>query len=238
MEKLKLFILIFVLALVAMFAYILSKSWFFFDKGIELKEEETIKEEKKEPSFPKDSVSEHAKVIWKNFIYYPIELNSETGEGFGPEKFINHAKNLTFINLSNGKLKKVFKKKTYIWDYFSGEFTKVTKPYSEGEEVKETLDIGNKMVILAMTEDTNHDGFLNQKDKIKLFVYDPLEEELISILPEDYYLEKILYNSRKNILASVVRKYINDNGKEEIFPPSVLIYDAQKNKKTLVEDLK
>ncbi|MCB1178505.1 MAG: hypothetical protein KDK36_13045, partial [Leptospiraceae bacterium] len=205
MEKLKIGFLILLFSLVAILTYSLTRSWFFFDKGIDLTEEEPIIEEKKAPTpISNDAIFENAEVIWEKFLYYPTDLSTEQG-GNGPTGILHHARNLTFVNLHNGIVSKVFAKKVYIWDYFPGEFAKKKSILDDNKE-NETLDLGQIMIILAMTRDTNKDGFLNYKDKMKIFLYDPEEESLATVLPDEYYYEKMFFNTSKNILAMIVNK--------------------------------
>jgi hypothetical protein len=161
-------------------------------------------------------------VLWKNYLFYPSELVREAG-GFGPDEVMNHAKNLTFINLQTGKTKKVFKNKVYIHDFFLGEFQK--KNTKNIELQREILDISDRLLIFAMTVDTNKDGFLNQKDLIKVFVYNPVEEKLYDILPEKYYFQKLLFNTNKNILVLIIKE-LNENKKEEEISSVVFTYNT------------
>ena len=106
--------------------YSLSKSWLYFEKGVELNEEPQTTSEILVKESPKDTLSEYSRVIWTQYLYYPTDLVREAG-GFGPEEVMNHAKNITFVNLNTGKTKKLFDKKVYILDYFPGEFKKKIK---------------------------------------------------------------------------------------------------------------
>jgi hypothetical protein len=101
----------FVLSLLAILTFSLSKSWNYFDKGINLSDEENTKEEiiEKETGYS-DEILRESKVIWKNYVYYPSDLSTEEGS-IGPNKILHHARNLTFINISNGKLHTIFEKK-------------------------------------------------------------------------------------------------------------------------------
>lgn len=223
MEKLKIALLLLLLSLVAVLTYSLTKSWFFFDKGIDLKEEEPIVEEKKTPiPISSDSVLENAEILWKNYLYYPVEPSVEQG-GFGPTEILHHSRNLHFINLQTGKISKLFGKKVYIWDYFPGEFVKKSID-PEKPENKKTLDLGQKLLIFAMTEDTNKDGFLNYKDKVKVFVYDPQDDLVSDILPEGYFFERMFFNTAKNLLVLVVNKISIPKEPEE--PSKVFIYNT------------
>lgn len=235
MEKVK-YVFIFVLfSVVAVLTYSLLKSWFFFDKGIEVGEEEIPTQEVLPEVIPKDGISENSKIIWKNFLFYPTEPSIEEG-GIGPTGIVNHARNLTFVNLSNGKVKKLFDKKVYIWDYFPGEFVrKLNLSYQsqDSQKEKDSLEITQKFIILAITKDTNGDGFLNNKDKMKVFLYDPSSETLVDILPEELFFEKLFYNTKKDTLVMLVKALAS---KTEPNPISqIFIYDSVNSKSTLVD---
>ena len=204
------------------------------DRGINLAKEETGKEEAVEKEIiQSDEVERESRVIWKSFIYYPTELNRED-DSSGPQKILHHARNLTFINLNNGKLHKVFEKKVYIYDYFPGDFSKTQTSFSTQEEITDSIDIGNKFIILVMTIDTNKDGYLNYKDKARIFIYDPSEEKLSDILPENYFYEKILLNTKKNTLAFIVKK-LNQSRKQS-YPSQIFLYDSLIDKGMIIID--
>lgn len=235
MEKLKYALIFVFFCLVAVLTYSLVKSFFYFDKGIEVGEEEVLELEKNVTLTSKDNLEEDSKVIWKNFLYYPTEPSVEEG-GFGPSGYLNHAKNLTFVNLTTGKVKKLFDKKVYIWDYFPGEFIKKNKLYSESlesQKEKDSLEIPQKFLIFAVTKDTNGDGFLNNKDKMKFFIYDPALETLLDILPSDYYVEKLLYNTKKDFLVLIVKNLPNQT---EPHPSSkIFTFDVNTQKSQIIE---
>ncbi len=234
MNKLKITILLFCISLLAILTFSLSKSWFFLDRGINLAKEETGKEETVEKEIiQSDEVERESRVIWKSFIYYPTELIRED-DSSGPQKILHHARNLTFINLNNGKLHKVFEKKVYIYDYIPGDFSKTQTSFSTQEEITDSIDIGNKFIILVMTIDTNKDGYLNYKDKARIFIYDPLEEKLSDILPENYFYEKILLNTKKNTLAFIVKKL--NQTKKESYPSQIFLYDSLNDKGVIIVD--
>ncbi|MBK8393959.1 MAG: hypothetical protein IPL26_01785 [Leptospiraceae bacterium] len=231
MEKIKGFVITVMATIAVILIYSLSKSWLYFEKGVELNEEpqttETLVKET-----PKDTLSENSRVIWKNYLYYPTDLVREAG-GFGPEEVMNHARNITFVNLTTGKVRKLFEKKIYILDYFPGEFTKKTSKNNEVQ--KDSIDIGNRMLIFAMQIDTNKDGFLNNKDLIQVFIYSPQEEKLDEILPKGYFFEKLLLNTRKNTLVSVVKKQADTKeADEELTTSAIFTYDVVEKKGTII----
>jgi hypothetical protein len=221
-EKFKLFVVFSIGCILLVLVYSLAKSWLILqDYSVKVNEPSSKKNVVvKEP--PHDYLLENSRVLWKNYLFYPSELVREAG-GFGPDEVMNHAKNLTFINLQTGKTKKVFKNKVYIHDFFLGEFQK--KNTKNIELQREILDISDRLLIFAMTVDTNKDGFLNQKDLIKVFVYNPVEEKLYDILPEKYYFQKLLFNTNKNILVLIIKE-LNENKKEEEISSVVFTYNT------------
>lgn len=229
MEKIKLTIITLISIIVIILIYSLSKSWFFFEKGVELNEEIVSSEEPVVKEIPKDSLIENANIIWKNFAYYPTDLSKEAG-GIGSDGVMMHAKNLTFVNLTTGKVKRLFEKKVFIWDYFSGEYVKTY--LKNNEERKDLLELSNTFLIFAITVDTNKDGFLNTKDKIRLFTYNPAEEELLDIYPEEYYYERLLFNTKKNILITIIKKF---DEKKEDTKPVIYTYDVATKKGMIIQ---
>lgn len=231
MEKIKTFVITVVVIITVILIYSLTKSWYYFEKGVELKEEpQTIETLVRE--LPKDTLSENSRVIWTNYLYYPTDLVREAG-GFGPDEVMNHAKNITFVNLNTGKVKKLFEQKVYILDYFPGEFRKKIK--KNDEVLKESFDIGNRMLIFAMKIDTNKDGFLNNKDLIQVFTYYPLEEKLDEILPEGYFFEKLLLNTRKNLIVCIIKKQPDPKAKIEETKSVIYTYDVTTKKGTIIQ---
>ncbi len=217
----------------AILTFSLSKSWMYLDKGINLSDEENPKEEVIEKEInTSDDLLRESKVIWKNFIYYPTDLIKEEGS-IGPNKILHHAKNLTFVNLSNGKLRNIFEKKVYIYDYFPGDLSLSDSELTTSKNKGNQIDIGNKFIILIMSIDTNKDGYLNYKDKARVLVYDPAEEKVSDILPENYFFESLLMNTKKNILALVVRQ--GNDKKSTLFPSQFFIYDSLLDKGILVK---
>lgn len=94
-----------------------------------------------------------------------------------------------------------------------------------------------------MTEDTNKDGFLNQKDRKQVFVYNPVSANLVGVLPKKYSLEKFLTSPGKERLVMIVSL---EEEKEEskkkksattVKLPEITfyIYDIRKGRGTLVE---
>lgn len=236
MDKLKYSFLFLLFAFFSVLTYALIRSFVRYEEqGIDLKEEkiEEHSETTSEIRLPSVDILENSKILWKNFLYYPTEPTYEEGS-WGPKKVMTHAKNLTFINLSTGRVKKLFHQKVFIWDFFPGEFTKFSTANNYEKEVTHSenliVDIGQRIILLVITKDTNGDGFLNQKDKLKLFIYEPSSEILSDILPEGYFFEKLLYNSKKDTLVMIVSA---GEGSERT-KYSVFIYDVNTQKSTLV----
>lgn len=226
----KVFIFILGISLLALLTFTLSKSWVIFERGIQISVEESQGEETLELKPSGDSLKE-AKVIWKNFIYYPTDLSREDGN-IGFDKTLNHATNLTFVNLTTGKLRRLFDRKVYIYDFLPGDFSRNESILGEAD--KSLLDIGNKFILIVMTQDTNKDGYLNQRDRSKVYLYDPGDEKLSDILPENFYFERLFLNTKKNTLALFIRKEQTLNEKNP--PLKFFIYDTQSEKGILVDE--
>ncbi|TGK17442.1 hypothetical protein EHO61_13740 [Leptospira fluminis] len=238
MEKLRVSVYLIIGIIVVILAYALLKSWFVYDRGIEISKSSSKKSETVYVE-PDDDLLEHSSVAWDRFLYYPLNLNRDR-ENFGPRKTLNHAQNLVVVDLLNGKIRKVFGKSIYIWDYFYGTEQESKSGSSEiteaNPDVFPGLKTGRKFIVVGMPDDTNKDGYLNQKDLKKVFVYDPISEDLIQVLPKKYYLEKFLQDSPKDRIVMIVRKEEETGAKEKKKPslPTVFIYDTSSQKGTLV----
>lgn len=91
-----------------------------------------------------------------------------------------------------------------------------------------------------MTEDTNKDGFLNQKDRKQVFVYNPVSANLVGVLPKKYSLEKFLTSPGKERLVMIVS--LEEESKKKKSATTVklpeitfYIYDIRRGRGTLVE---
>jgi len=230
-EKIKGFVITVMVVITVILIYSLAKTWFYFEKGVELNEEPQTSSEILVRESPKDTLSENSKIIWSNYLYYPTDLVREAG-GFGPEEVMNHARNITFVNLNTGKTKKLFNKKVYILDYFPADFIKKIK--KNDEVIKESLDLGNRMLVFAMTVDTNKDGFLNNKDLIQIFLYHPHDEKLDEVLPEGYFFERLLLNSHKNQLVCIIKQKPDPKVKNQNLESMIYTYDVITKKGTII----
>ncbi|XDD48863.1 hypothetical protein AB3N59_10445 [Leptospira sp. WS92.C1] len=207
MEKIRLGVYAFGIIVVAILVFTLSKSWFILDRGVELVEPGSTKEEPLTPADRSSDLINHSVILWGRFLFYPFELSRETIAG--SRKTLNHARNLTVIDLEYGKPRKLFNRNVYIWDYFTGADREreigETSEESEMDSVLAVgLETGKNLILIGMTEDTNRDGFLNQRDRKQVFVYNPIASSLTAVLPRKYSLEKILPSSGKERLVMIV----------------------------------
>ncbi|RHX84922.1 hypothetical protein [Leptospira stimsonii] len=209
MEKVRLGVYAFGIIVVGILVFTLSKSWFILDRGVELVEPGSTKEEPLTPTERSTDLLNHSVVLWDRFLFYPFELSRETIAG--PRKTLNHARNLTVVDLESGKPKKLFNRNVYIWDYFTG--TDKEKEIGVGETTEESeldsvlasgISTGKNLILIGMTEDTNKDGFLNQRDRKQVFIYNPNGATLVGVLPRKYSLQKILPSSGKERLVMIV----------------------------------
>lgn len=237
MEKLKIFVYSFILLLLGILTFTLTKSWLVYDRGIEVIPAD--EEKKKDLEEPKKETTiyeweESSRIYWKKSLVFPVGLTTESG-GLGPDNVMQHARNLIIVSLKTGKKKKLFNKDVYVWDFFQSEFSRKTS-FSIGDEHKiESIEIPNGILIFAATYDTNEDGFLNHKDKKKVFLYDTNTERLIEVLPEDYFFEKIIWNAGRDRLALVIRKIEKVDDKIKFTVPYLFIYNYTTNKRMIIE---
>lgn len=241
MEKLRIGVFLFFLLILAVLTFSLTKSMRFYDGYEVTVESNDIVEKDKQPE-PNDSIDLEdgsGKVYWKQYFVYPLGLVTEPG-GVGPEGYLSHARNLYFVNLKTGSVKKVFPRDIYVWDFFPGEFTKKNLTNNIDEPKEESLSIDKKMIVIAVTDDSNRDGFLNQKDYKSLFIYDPDKESLETILPKSFHFRKLIFNTAKNTIAVVIAKNIDisiktgskskSNAIEEEIVPEIFVYDVSSSK--------
>ncbi|PJZ70114.1 hypothetical protein CH373_10040 [Leptospira perolatii] len=240
MEKFRFGVIAALVLMGLVIVYALLKSWLVYDQGIEVSKSASKKVETTYVE-PDDDLLEHSSVAWGKYLYYPLNLNRDR-ENFGARKVLNHAQNLIIVNLSTGRIRTVFSKSVYIWDYFYGESSSqeiLDESASESHpDVFPGLRTGKQFIIIGMPEDTNKDGFLNQKDSKKVFVYDPSTENLEQILPKKFYLEKIMPDSPQDRLVMIVRREEEPEGsKKKPFLPTVFIYDTANRKGKMVQRL-
>ncbi len=238
MEKLRISVYLAIGIIVVLIVYALLKSWFVYDRGIEIAKSSSSKNQAVYVE-PDDDLMEYSSVVWGRFLYYPLSLNRDR-ENFGVRKTLNHAQNLVFVDLQTGRIRKVFNKSVYIWDYFYGQEAIKNDLDSENPEkinpdVFTGLKTGKKFIVVGMPEDTNKDGYLNQKDSKKVFVYDPNIDELLPILPKKHYLEKFLPDSPQDKLVMIVRKEEDStNSKKKPNLPTLFIYDTTQKRGQII----
>ncbi|TGK00654.1 hypothetical protein EHO59_11945 [Leptospira semungkisensis] len=238
MEKLRTIVYSAIAIIVLLIVFTLLKSWFVYDRGIEIAKTSSNKSQTVYVE-PDDDLVEHSAVAWGRFLFYPLGLNRDR-ENFGVRKTLNHAQNLVFVDLQTGRNRKVFTKSVYIWDYFYGAEPEKSSSDLENPELLYAnifpgLKTGKKFVIIGMPEDTNKDGYLNQKDSKKVFVYDPALDELAPVLPKKYYLEKILPDSPENKLVMIVKREEEQAAKKKPNLPTLFIYDTLQRRGQIVE---
>ncbi|EPG67441.1 hypothetical protein [Leptospira wolffii] len=239
MEKLRISVYLLIGIIVVLIVYALLKSWLVYDRGIEISKASSNKSETVYVE-PDDDLMEYSSVAWGRFLYYPLGLNRDR-ENFGPRKTLNHAQNLVFVDLQSGRIRKVFHKSVYIWDYFYAPDSGKAVSDAENNDSNSVdtftgLKTGKRFVIVGMPEDTNKDGYLNQKDSKKVFVYDPMIDELLPILPKKHYLEKILPDSPQDKLVMIVRKEEESTpGKKKPNLPTLFIYDTVQKRGQVID---
>lgn len=197
MEKIRLGVYAFGIVIVGILVFTLSKSWFILDRGVELVEPGSSKEEPLTPADRSGDLLNHSVVLWERYLFYPFELSRETVAGH--RKTLNHARNLTVVDLESGNPRKLFHRNVYIWDYFTG--TDVVGNTTEESELDSVLasgiSTGKNLILIGMTEDTNKDGFLNQKDRKQVFCLQSCECKSCRCSTEKIFFGKISYISRK-----------------------------------------
>ncbi|XDD43669.1 hypothetical protein AB3N58_04760 [Leptospira sp. WS60.C2] len=208
MEKLRVGVFLFFLLILAVLTFSLSKSWRLYDGGYEVTVETPESKEKDTSPEPTDSLDledGNGKIYWKQYFIYPHGLVTESG-GFGPDGILSHARNLYSISLKDGKIQKLFPRDVYIWDYFASEFAKKSVANTIDDPKEDVLQIEKKLLIFAVTEDSNLDGVLNYKDHKYVYLFDPETNKLDSVLPVGFHFRKLLFNSAKNHLTLILGK--------------------------------
>ncbi|WP_208721720.1 hypothetical protein [Leptospira mtsangambouensis] len=241
MEKFRVGVFLFFLLILAVLTFSLSKSWRLYDDGYEVtvetpeSKEKDNKDNTPEPSDSLDLEDGNGKIYWKQYFIYPHGLVTESG-GFGPDGILSHARNLYSINLKDGKVQKLFPHDVYIWDFFVGDFAKKTVSNTIDDPKEDVLYLEKKIIILAVTEDSNLDGVLNYKDHKLVYLFDPETSGLQTVLPLGFHFRKLVYNSAKNHLTLVLgknpEKQINKRRKlpEPEIKLHIFDYDASSSK--------
>ncbi|EOQ90334.1 hypothetical protein LEP1GSC202_2182 [Leptospira yanagawae serovar Saopaulo str. Sao Paulo = ATCC 700523] len=242
MEKIRVGVFLFFLLILAVLTFSLSKSWRLYDGGYEVTVETPESKEKDNSPEPTDSLDledGNGKIYWKQYFIYPHGLVTESG-GFGPDGILSHARNLYSISLKDGKVQKLFTHDVYIWDFFVGEFSKKSVSNTIDDPKEDVLQIEKKLLIFAVTEDSNLDGVLNYKDHKFVFLFDPDTNQLDSVLPTGFHFRKVLYNSSKNHLTLILGKnpeILMKNQKKKLPEPPIKLhlfdYDVVSAKGTL-----
>ncbi|TGL03124.1 hypothetical protein EHQ43_15075 [Leptospira bouyouniensis] len=247
MEKIRVGVFLFFLLILAVLTFSLSKSWRLYDGGgyevtVETPESKE-KDTSPEPTDTLDLEDGNGKIYWKQYFIYPHGLVTESG-GFGPDGILSHARNLYSISLKDGKIKKLFPHDVYIWDFFVGEFSKKAVLNTIDDPKEDNLQIEKKILIFAVTEDSNLDGVLNSKDHKLVYLFDPETNQLDSVLPVGFHFRKLLYNSLKNHLTLILGKNPvpqPKNARKKIPEPTINLhlydYDANVSKGVLSETL-
>ena len=124
--------------------------------------------------------------------------------------------NIGHYNSDKEQLSYFFKKPVLIKTlYFPGVF----KDSLNKKEITR-----NFFLVSAHNEDTNHDSLINNKDLRRFFYIDILNENQISLLPENYSAIRSSYDFKNDLMIVRARKDTNKNGVlEKTEPVSIFL---------------
>lgn len=117
-----------------------------------------------------------------------------------------------------------------------GTLKKNTVSNTIDDPKEDVLSLEKKIIILAVTEDSNLDGVLNYKDHKLVYLFDPETSELETVLPVGFHFRKLVYNSAKNHLTLILGKNVDKqvNKRRKLPEPEIKIhifdYDATTSK--------
>ena len=115
--------------------------------------------------------------------------------------------NISHYDIQNNKQKNLFEKPVLIKTLYYPSFSKDTLNY---KPIKR-----NYFLISVYNDDTNKDGFINQKDLRRFYLYDSNGEKQKQLVPENYSVFKSEYDSDNDFMFVFARLDVNKNGQIE-----------------------
>ena len=112
--------------------------------------------------------------------------------------------NISHYDIQNNKQKNLFEKPVLIKTLYYPSFSKDTLNY---KPIKR-----NYFLISVYNDDTNKDGFINQKDLRRFYLYDSNGEKQKQLVPEIYSVFKSEYDSDNDFMFVFARLDVNKNG--------------------------
>jgi hypothetical protein len=112
--------------------------------------------------------------------------------------------NVSHYDINTKKQKYFFEKPVLIKTIYYPSFSKDTLNY---KMVKR-----NYFLISVFNDDTNNDGFINQKDLRRFYLYDSNGEKQHQLVPENYSVFKSEYDSDNDFMFVFARLDLNKNG--------------------------
>lgn len=147
-----------------------------------------------------------------NFLYSFAEMGSKNVwngnlmpglEGVYGYNFVN----ISHYDLQTNKRTKLFEKPVLIKTLYYPSFSNDTL---NGNPIKR-----NYIMVSVYNEDTNKDGFINQKDLRRFFLFNMLGERQNQLVPESYSVFKSEYDSENDLMFVFARFDKNANGQIE-----------------------
>lgn len=133
--------------------------------------------------------------------------------------------NISHYDIQNDKRKDFFDKPVLIKTLYYPTFSKDT--------LNNKIVKRNYFLISVYNDDTNKDGFINQKDLRRFYVFDSNGEKQKQLIPENYSVFKSEYDSDNDFMFVFARLDTNKNGQiDDNEPTNVFWIDLKDPTKT------
>lgn len=133
--------------------------------------------------------------------------------------------NISHYDLSNNKRRELFDKPVLIKTLYYPAFSKDTL---NNKVVKR-----NFILVSVYNDDSNKDGFINQKDLRRFYLFNTNGERQNALVPENYSVFKSEYDSDNDIMFVFARLDKNSNGQiDDNEPTSIFWVDLKDPTKT------
>jgi hypothetical protein len=147
-----------------------------------------------------------------NYLYSYTELeqgNNWNGhllpglEGVQGYNFVN----ISYCDIQSNKRKEFFDKPVLIKTLYYPSFSKDT--------LNNQIIKRNYFLVSVYNDDTNNDGFINQRDLRRFYLFDSNAERQKQLIPENYSVFKSEYDSENDIMFVFAHLDTNKNGQIE-----------------------
>jgi hypothetical protein len=115
--------------------------------------------------------------------------------------------NISYCDIQSNKRKEFFDKPVLIKTLYYPSFSKDT--------LNNQIIKRNYFLVSVYNDDTNNDGFINQRDLRRFYLFDSNAERQKQLIPENYSVFKSEYDSENDIMFVFAHLDTNKNGQIE-----------------------